>query len=128
VGRALRRAGPTTLGAGTELASRAAALDAALREVEASISPLPVTGERDVPAGLSAHYETLYGTLVSDGGYGGGSAEGRPTASRFQRKADLDRQWQAVRTRLETLAAEELVRFNAEARERGLPELRLSSA
>ncbi|MFC3712915.1 hypothetical protein ACFOMD_10055 [Sphingoaurantiacus capsulatus] len=130
--RALRRAVPTAAitatGAGPELASRAAALDAALREVEASIAPLPVPGVRDVPAGLSAHYDTLYGALVGDGGYGSGSAEGRPTASRFQRKADLDRQWQAVRTRLKALAAEELVRFNEEARERGLPELSLSSA
>jgi hypothetical protein len=46
----------------------------------------------------------------------------------LQRKADLDKQWQAVRARLRTLAAEELVRFNAQARESGLPELRLPSA
>jgi hypothetical protein len=44
----------------------------------------------------------------------------------LQRKADLDRQWQAVRKRLELIAAEELARFNAEARGRGLPELLLS--
>jgi photosystem II stability/assembly factor-like uncharacterized protein len=108
-------------------APSAAALDAALRAVEAAIVPLPVAGERGKPAGLSEQYATLYSTLVTDGGYSAGSAEGRPTASRFQRKADLDKQWKAVRTRLQALAVEELERFNAEARQRGLPELRLSS-
>jgi hypothetical protein len=44
----------------------------------------------------------------------------------LQRKADLDRQWQAVRKRLELIAVEELPRFNTEAQGRGLPELRLS--
>lgn len=133
--RALRRAMAATLDAATRaggadaaLASRAAALEAALRAVEASIAPLPVEGERDVPAGLSAHYDTLYGALVGDGGYGSGSAEGRPAASRFQRAADLDRQWRTVRARLQALAGEELARFNAEARARGLAELRLSPA
>jgi hypothetical protein len=110
------------------LSAAAAALDAALREVEAAIVPLPAAGERGKPAGLSAQYDALYSTLVTDGGYSTGSAEGRPTASRSQRKADLDKQWQAVRARLQALAAEELVRFNAEARKAGLPELRLPSA
>jgi photosystem II stability/assembly factor-like uncharacterized protein len=105
----------------------AAALDAALFAVEAAIVPLPAAGERGNPAGLSAQYETLYSTLVTDGGYGAGSAEGRPTASRFQRKHDLDKQWKAVRRRLQALAVEELARFNAEARQRGAAELRLSS-
>ena len=120
--RALRRAVIASPAATT---GAAAALDTALRLVEATIAPLPVAGQVGVPAGLSAQYDTLYGTLVGDGGYGAGSAEGRPAASRLQRKADLDRQWQAVRTRLELIAAEELARFNAEARGRGLPELRL---
>ena len=121
--RALRRAVTASPAATT---SAATALDTALRAVEASIAPLPVAGQVGVPAGLSAHYDTLYSTLVGDGGYSAGSAEGRPTASRLQRKADLDRQWQAVRNRLELIAAEEVARFNAEARGRGLPELRLS--
>jgi photosystem II stability/assembly factor-like uncharacterized protein len=106
------------------LSAAAAALDAALREVEAAIVPLPAAGERGKPAGLSAQYDALYSTLVTDGGYSTGSAEGRPTASRSQRKADLDKQWQAVRARLQALAAGELVRFNAEARASGLQELR----
>jgi photosystem II stability/assembly factor-like uncharacterized protein len=127
--RALRRALPARQdGANTALASHAAALDAALLKVEAAITPLPVAGQVGVPAGLAAHYDTLYGTLVGDGGYGSGSAEGRPTASRTQRKADLDRQWQALRTTLTSIATGELARFNAEARQRSLPELRLSPA
>nr|MCU0891702.1 hypothetical protein [Sandarakinorhabdus sp.] len=108
--------------------SAATALDTALRGVEGAIVPLPVAGQIGEPAGLSAHYAALYGTLVGDGGYGAGSAEGRPTASRFQRKADLDRQWDEVRTRLQALTAEELARYNAEARARGVPELRLTPA
>jgi photosystem II stability/assembly factor-like uncharacterized protein len=121
--RALRRAVTASPAATT---SAATALDTALRAVEASIAPLPVAGQVGLPAGLSAHYDTLYSTLVGDGGYSAGSAEGRPTASRLQRKADLDRQWQAVRKRLELIAVEELPRFNTEAQGRGLPELRLS--
>jgi photosystem II stability/assembly factor-like uncharacterized protein len=107
-------------------AATTTALDTALRAVEALLVPLPITGQIGEPAGLCAQYDTLYSTLVGDGGYGAGSAEGRPTASRYQRKADLDRQWQAARTRLALITAEELARFNAEARQRGLPELRLS--
>lgn len=112
----------------TSLNAAAAALDTALRAVEAAIVPLPAAGERGKPAGLIAQYDTLYSTLVTDGGYSTGSAEGRPTASRLQRKAELDKQWQAVRARLQALVAEELVRFNAEARGNGLSELRLPSA
>ena len=123
--RAMQRAVTASPAAST---SAATALATALRAVEASIAPLPVAGQIGVPAGLSAHYDTLYGTLVGDGGYGAGSAEGRPTASRLLRKADLDRQWQSVRTRLQLIAGEELARFNAELRGRSLPELRLSPA
>lgn len=123
--RALRKAVAAVPGAAT---SAATALDTALRGVESAIVPLPVPGQIGEPAGLSAHYAALYGTLVGDGGYGAGSAEGRPTASRFQRKADLDRQWDEVRTRLQALTAEELARYNAQARARGLPELRLTPA
>ena len=107
-------------------ATTTTALDTALRSVEALLVPLPITGQIGEPAGLCAQYDTLYAALVGDGGYGAGSAEGRPTASRYQRKADLDRQWQAARTRLALITAEELAHFNADARQRGLPELRLS--
>lgn len=118
------RAARKALAAGTSTA--ATALDAALRGVETQLVPLPVPGQIGEPAGLSAQYDTLYGTLVDDGGYGAGSAEGRPTASRYQRQADLDRQWQAVQTKLARIIAEELARYNAEARQHGQPELRLS--
>jgi len=130
--RALRRtllAPPEkAAGAARELTGPAAALNAALGAVEAAIVPFPTTGVRREPAGLAAHYDTLYGLVVGDGGYSAGSAEGRPTPSWMERKADLDTQWAAVRERLEAIAGEELARFNAEARERGGPELRLPSA
>jgi len=121
--RALRRA---VTGSPAASSSAATALDTALQAVEMLIMPTATPGKPGVPAGLSAHYDTLYGALVGDGGYGAGSAEGRPTASRYQRKADLDGQWQAVRTQLQRLTTEELARFNAEARTRSAPELRLS--
>ncbi len=121
--RALQRAVSASPAANS---SAARALAITLRAVETSIAPLPVAGQIGVPAGLSAQYDTLYSTLVGDGGYGAGSAEGRPTASRLQRKTDLDQQWQAVQAKLQLLAPEELAQFNAELRGRGLPELRLS--
>jgi photosystem II stability/assembly factor-like uncharacterized protein len=132
--RTLRKAvsAPPATGASAPLTASptptAAALDAALRSVEAAIVPLPVAGQRGKPAGLSAQYDALYSTLVTDGGYSTGSAEGRPTASRSQRKADLDRQWRALLARLQAIAAGELERFNAEARQRGEPQLRLRSS
>jgi hypothetical protein len=111
----------------TATSSAARALDAALNGVEMAIKPVAVPGQIGVPAGLAAHYDTLYGTLVGDGGYGAGSAEGRPTASRYQRQAALDGQWQALRARLQAIAGGELARYNDEARQRGLPELRLAA-
>jgi photosystem II stability/assembly factor-like uncharacterized protein len=50
-----------------------------------------------VPARLLAHYGSLYNALVGDGGYGSGSAEGRPLAGPMARKADLERQWVEIR-------------------------------
>lgn len=111
----------------TATSSAASALDAALKGVEVAIKPVAVPGQIGVPAGLAAQFDTLYFTLVGDGGYGAGSAEGRPTASRYQRQAELDRQWQALRARLQAIAAGELARYNAEAKGRGLPELRLAA-
>jgi photosystem II stability/assembly factor-like uncharacterized protein len=126
--RSLRKAlaGPPDVASRPALTGEAAALDAALQKVEAMIAPSPVPGQVGVPAGLSAHYDTLYDALVGDGGYGAGSAEGRPAASVYQRKADLDRQWQAVRSQLQAVAAAELARFNAAAKARGAPELHIS--
>jgi hypothetical protein len=123
--RALRRA---VIGSPSAAGIAARALEAALSKVEVAIVPVAVAGQVGVPAGLVGQYDALYSTLVGDGGYGAGSAEGRPTASRYQRKADLDRQWQALRMQLQAISASELKGFNDEARARGFPELRLSPA
>lgn len=68
--------------------------------IEAQLVPTrdPATGV--IPARLLSHYQTLYGTLVGDGGYGSGSAEGRPLPGVLARKADLDAQWAAIRAQL----------------------------
>ena len=123
--RALRKtlAGPADVTPRPALTAEATALDAALKKVEFAIAPSAVPGQVGVPAGLSGHYDALYGALVGDGGYGAGSAEGRPTAAVYQRKADLERQWQAVRAQVQALTTAELARFNAAAKARGATEL-----
>lgn len=105
------------------LSGEAAALDAALQKVETAIAPSAVPGQVGVPAGLSGHYNALYGALVGDGGYGAGSSEGRPSAGVVQRQADLERQWQALRAQVQALVTAELARYNAAARARGAAEL-----
>ncbi len=52
------------------------------------------------PPRLLAYYSSLYGALVTDGGYGSGSAEGRPLPQLYERKAELDAQWEVIRRRL----------------------------
>lgn len=66
-------------------------------DIEAQLVPTRVPGSSVTTARLLSHFSTLYGTLVSDGGYGSGSAEGRPGAGVLVRKADLDAQWNAIR-------------------------------
>lgn len=102
------------------LGAAADALLARMTEMELLLVPPRPAGALAWPAGLAAQYGTLYGTLVGDGGYGAGSAEGRPTEARVRRKADLDAQWAAVRARLDRELADEVARFNAEARRLGL--------
>ena len=68
------------------------AIERALQET--SVSPSTVA-----PARLLAQYGALYSTLVSDGGYGSGSAEGTPLAGQLARKADLEALWVEVRRR-----------------------------
>lgn len=102
------------------LRALADSLHARAAEVQALMVPARTAGELATPARLAAQYGTLYGTLTSDGGYGAGSAEGRPTEGRVRRAADLDAQWTAVRARVERVWAEEVARFNAEARRLGL--------
>jgi hypothetical protein len=77
------------------------------------------TGDLASPTKLVGQFNTLYNTLVTDGGYGSGSAEGRPSAGRLQRKRDLDPQWAALRARLEQVLREDLARFNTEVSRRG---------
>lgn len=70
-------------------------------EFEGALTPIAAPGESVAPARLLTHYGVLYGTLVTDGGYGSGSAEGRPSEGVLARKADLDAQWADIRRRLE---------------------------
>jgi len=73
---------------------------ARLADIEGALVPVRAPGSLVAPARLLSHYGTLYGTLVGDGGYGSGSAEGRPGEGVVARKADLDAQWNAIRAEL----------------------------
>ncbi|HEX6909189.1 MAG TPA: hypothetical protein VF142_02290 [Longimicrobium sp.] len=116
----VRQADSTGVDAGG-LRALADTLAARTAEARALLVPARPAGELAAPAGLASQYGTLYGTLVGDGGYGAGSAEGRPTEGRVRRKADLDAQWNEVRPRVHRVLEEEVARFNAEARRLGLP-------
>nr|MCU0634868.1 hypothetical protein [Gemmatimonadaceae bacterium] len=72
------------------------------------------------PGGMQAQYQTLYGTLVGDGGYGSGSAEGRPSAARLSRAAELAPQWSAASTRLSDRLAAAIRAVNAAATDAGV--------
>jgi photosystem II stability/assembly factor-like uncharacterized protein len=102
-----------------DLSAMADTLGARLGRVEAELVPARAAGELASPTKLVGQYSTLYNTLVGDGGYGSGSAEGRPSAGRLERKADLDPQWAAIRARLDEVIREDLSRFNSEAARRG---------
>ncbi len=52
------------------------------------------------PPRLLAQYAALYNALVGDGGYGSGSAEGRPIDGLYARRAALDAEWSVIRARL----------------------------
>lgn len=108
-----------------ELRARAASLSQAVDAIQAVLAPEPADGQLAAPAGLTSQYSTLYGMLVTDGGYGSGSAEGRPSAGRIRRKADLDAAWRALRPTFDRLRDLELVRFNDEAHRLGLDGIRL---
>jgi photosystem II stability/assembly factor-like uncharacterized protein len=102
-----------------ELSALADSLSARLTRVEGQLLPARAQGELASPTRLVGQYNTLYNTLVTDGGYGSGSAEGRPSAGREARKRDLDPQWTAVRARLDQVLKEDLAVFNTEAARRG---------
>lgn len=101
-----------TISAINALSRRIANLPAEQRERFAEVSSA-ISAPRDTssitppPARLLSHYAALYGQLTSNGGYGSGSAEGRPGAGLYARKADLDAQWASIRARFDELAADE---------------------
>jgi photosystem II stability/assembly factor-like uncharacterized protein len=94
---------------GSAASDLAGALDefiAQLDALERELTFVPVEGgpvgvrEGD---GLDRQYGTLLGFLNGGGGYGPGSAEGRPTLGALQRQRDLDRTWADVSQRLGVL-------------------------
>jgi photosystem II stability/assembly factor-like uncharacterized protein len=115
------RSGGTEPGA---LAALADSLRARVAAVEGEVVPARPAGLAG-EARLMTQYGALYNSLVGDGGYGAGSAEGRPPAGWMRRKAELDAQWTALRARLERVLADEVARFNAEAAARSLEGIRI---
>ena len=117
------RAGASQLKVRAGSASAAAILaDSLIREIDAldqTTGSAPAAG-RSMPAGVSAQYQTLYGTLVGDGGYGSGSAEGRPSAARVAREKELATQWTLLNTRASVTLGAMLDRLNAAAAQAGV--------
>ncbi|MBM4186863.1 MAG: glycosyl hydrolase [Gemmatimonadetes bacterium] len=113
------RAKASATGAGS-LPALADSLAARLARLEEMLLPARAAGDLASPTKLVGQYNTLYNSLVGDGGYGSGSAEGRPSPGRVRRKADLDPQWAAVRAQIDRGLAEEVGRFNAEVARLGL--------
>ncbi len=96
--------------------------DSVVREadaIERASGPASATGPV-VPAGVAVQYQTLYGTLVGDGGYGSGSAEGRPSVARVARARELAVQWAKLRAQADALLGPMLSRLNAAAAQAGL--------
>ena len=97
--------------------------DSLIREIDAidQIAAATPAVTRAVPAGLAAQYQTLYGTLVGDGGYGSGSAEGRPSAARVTRERELAMEWTRLRARATVVLGAMLDRLNTAAAQAGVP-------
>ncbi len=74
---------------------------AALSGLVQQLVATPPTAQSVARARLLSHFGALYNALVGDGGYGSGSAEGRPLPGVLRRKLDLDRQWSAIRVELD---------------------------
>jgi hypothetical protein len=118
------RAGATALKARVDVpAALVAIADSVVAEIDAiERASGPATASGPVmPAGLSVQYQTLYGTLVGDGGYGSGSAEGRPSVARVARARELAEQWAGLRGRAAAVLVGMLDRLNAAAAVAGLP-------
>jgi hypothetical protein len=105
------RAGRRDLG---QLAQLADTLRARLTAVEESLTQPQAGRGLAVPTRLDAQYASLHGYLAAAGGYGPGSAEGRPTRGAYERQRDLDHEWAAIQARLERVLREDLAAFNAE--------------
>jgi photosystem II stability/assembly factor-like uncharacterized protein len=95
-------------------------LTAALTAVEEELTQTRGGRGLAVPSKLDADYLTLHNFLTSVGGYSPGSAEGRPPRGAYERQADLDRQWTAIRERYEQTIQREVSAFNAEVGRLGL--------
>lgn len=95
--------------------ARAAGRDAEVRtfdarladhaRVEALLVPPPRATGPASAARLVAQYATLYNALTGDGGYGSGSAEGRPPRGWHERAAQLASEWSAIRAEVQALSA-----------------------
>jgi hypothetical protein len=71
-----------------------------LAEIEGLLSGPRTLTAMQPPPRLLTYYASLYAALVGDGGYGSGSAEGRPLPQLYTRKAELDAEWSVIRQRL----------------------------
>lgn len=77
-----------------------AAQRAPLEAVEASLTGVRSADDPLPPSRLLSQYSALYSSLVGDGGYGSGSAEGRPSAGQIARFTELNAQWARLRSQL----------------------------
>lgn len=106
-------------GAATAVAALA---DSILRDIDAldrATGPATATGPV-VSAGLAVQFQSLFGALVGDGGYGSGSVEGRPSAARVARARELENQWVTFRTQAATILGTMLNRLNGAAAQAGV--------
>ncbi len=100
------RAEADRLRAGASEAADIARFITDLDAIEKELTLVPVEGG---PAGvreglgLDRQYGSLLGFLNGGGGYGPGSAEGRPTPGALQRQRDLNAAWTDVSARLRAL-------------------------
>lgn len=125
--RSVREQTKTLLGrarsGGKDLSGLLALADSLIGGVTALEEELTQTKSRRglaVPARLDAQYASLHGYLTSAGGYGPGSAEGRPPRGAYDRQRDLDRQWGAIRARLVRLLTDDVASMNIQIGRLGL--------
>ena len=95
-------------------------LKARLSGVEGDLTQTRAGQGLAVPSKLDAQYGALFNYLAGTGGYGPGSAEGRPTRGAYDRQRDLDPQWSVIHQRLDRVLREDLAAFNAEVTRLGL--------